>query len=86
MLATKNSLEPFTNYEIFRNGPNDITYRSEWYQRHTLLIDKKNPVADVNEVRFFQGRVNSELGENTSYLSTLDKKFYRFRFIEILDT
>jgi hypothetical protein len=86
MIAVKNSLEPFTNYEIFRNGTNDITYRSEWYQKFTLLIDKKNPITDVDEVRFFQGRINSELGADTSYVSTLEKKFYKFRVIEVLDT
>jgi hypothetical protein len=31
MIIAKKSLEPFNNYEIYRNGPNDITYRSEWY-------------------------------------------------------
>jgi hypothetical protein len=37
-------------------------------------------------VKFYQGRINSELGADTSYVSTLDKKFYKFRVIEILDT
>ncbi len=31
MAIAKQNIEPFTNYEIFKNGPNDITYRSEWY-------------------------------------------------------
>ncbi len=78
-------MENFKNYEIYRNGPSDITYRSEWYQKHILLIDKKNPVANVDQVKFFSGRINSELGADTSYVSTLDKKFYRFRVIEILE-
>ena len=78
--------DAYANYEIYRNGPADITYRSEWYQRHILLVDKKNPVTDVDQVRFFDGRINSELGADTSYVSTLEKKFYRFRVIEIMDT
>lgn len=31
MIVAKNDLEPFKNYQIFKNGPNDITYCSEWY-------------------------------------------------------
>lgn len=86
MVVAKQKLEPFTNYEIYKNGPNDITYRSEWYQKHILLVDKKHPVTNVDEVKFFQGRINSELGADTSYVSTIEKKFYKFRVIEILDT
>jgi hypothetical protein len=50
MLEQKNAMENYASYEIFRNGSADITYRSEWYQKHILLIDKKNPVTDVDQV------------------------------------
>lgn len=26
-----NYSEPFTDFEIYQNGPDDITYMSEWY-------------------------------------------------------
>jgi hypothetical protein len=28
------------NYEIYTNGPNDITYKSEWYCSRILLVDQ----------------------------------------------
>jgi hypothetical protein len=31
-LENKSQLEPFGEYEIFRNNKEDNTYRSEWYQ------------------------------------------------------
>jgi hypothetical protein len=31
--TAKNFAVPLKNYEIFRNGSSDITYRSEWYQK-----------------------------------------------------
>lgn len=86
MAIAKQNLEPFTNYEIFKNGPNDITYRSEWYQKHILLVDRKNPISNIDEVKFFQTRINSELGADTSFVSTIDKKFYKFRVIKITKT
>jgi hypothetical protein len=75
-------MEPFTDYEIFRNGPEDITYRTEWYQKNTLLINKKSPV-NIDDVIFFGDRLKSELGDNTSFINTIDKKFYKFRVIQI---
>lgn len=83
--TAKNFTVPLKNYEIFRNGSSDITYRSEWYQKQVLLINKKEPVA-VDEVQFFGDRLKSELGHNSSYVSTMEKKFFRFRVIEILNT
>ncbi len=77
-------MENYASYKIFKNGSADITYRSEWYQKHILLIDKENPVTNVDQVKFFQ-RMKSDLGADTSYVSTLEKKFFRFRVIEILE-
>jgi hypothetical protein len=31
MMEEKKKIEPFKDYEIFKNGPEDLTYRSEWY-------------------------------------------------------
>jgi hypothetical protein len=30
------------DFEIYQNGPDDITYRSGWYQPRVLLVDRKN--------------------------------------------
>ena len=58
---------------------------SEWYQNKMLLIDKKNHI-EVDESAFYGDRLKSELGVNSSYVSTIQKKFYRFRVIEIMET
>ncbi len=85
LAENKYMVEPFDDYEIFRNNKEDNTYRSEWYQKHTLLINLKNPV-NVDEVQFFGDRVKSDFGVNSSFVSTVSKKFYKFRLIEILET
>ena len=38
--STSKSLE-INDYEIFCNGSEDITYKSQWYSSRVLLIDKK---------------------------------------------
>ncbi len=73
-----------TNYQIYQNGKNDITYRSEWYQQHILLFDKKNPVKDIDQAEFFKARNNLDAGAETSFVMTLDKKFLKFKVIEIV--
>lgn len=84
--TAKNYSEEFTDYDVFKNGPNDMTYLSEWYQQRVLLINKKTSVENIDESSFFGDRLNSELGVNASYLSSQTKKFYRFRMIEILES
>ena len=84
-LGQQSQLESFADYEIFRNNKEDNTYRSEWYQKNTLLINLKNPV-NIDEVQFFGDRLKSDFGVNSSFVSTVDKKFYNFRLIEILET
>ena len=78
----KSQLEPFNDYEIFRNNKEDNTYRCEWYQNRTLLINLRNPV-NIDEVQFFGERLKSDFGLNSSFVSTVEKKFYKFRYIEI---
>ena len=58
---------------------------SEWYQNKMLLIDKKNHI-EVDQSEFYGDRLKSELGVNSSYVSTIQKKFYRFRVIQIMET
>ena len=85
LAENKYMVEPFDDYEIFRNNKEDNTYLSEWDQKHTLLINLKNPV-NVDEVQFFGDRVKSDFGVNSSFVSTVSKKFYKFRLIEILES
>jgi uncharacterized protein YrzB (UPF0473 family) len=73
-----------TNYQIYQNGKNDITYRSEWYQKHILLFDKKNAVKDIDQAEFFKARNNLDAGVETSFVMTLEKKFLKFKVIEIV--
>ena len=49
------------------------------------MINYKNPV-NVNEVEFFGDRLRSDYGVNSSFVNSVDKKFYKFRLIEISDT
>jgi hypothetical protein len=77
-------LEPFQDYEIFRNNKEDNTYRCEWYQDRTLLINLKNPV-NIDEVQFFGDRLRSDYGVNSSFVNSVDKKFYKFRLIEVTE-
>lgn len=68
--TAKNYSESFQNYEIYQNGPDDVTYMSEWYSDRVLLCNKKEPI-EIDESVFYGDRLRSELGVNSSYVSTM---------------
>jgi hypothetical protein len=49
------------DFEVYQNGEDDITYRSEWYLQRVLLVDKKNK-QEVDEAEFFGERLKTEIG------------------------
>jgi hypothetical protein len=48
------------NYEIYTNGPDDITYKSEWYCNRILLVDHAGNET-VDETEFYGDRLKSDI-------------------------
>lgn len=48
------------------------------------MINLKNPV-NIDEVQFFGDRLRSDYGVNSSFVNSVDKKFFKFRLIEVTE-
>lgn len=50
-----------------------------------LLVNRKQPV-EVDEVQYFGDRVNTSLFNNTPFVTLEEKKFLRYKVIDILSS
>ncbi|CDW78106.1 wd-40 repeat protein [Stylonychia lemnae] len=74
-----------SSYSIFAWEKNDITYKASWYQPRVLLVDHNHPV-DINQAEYFGDRLTCSLQNNVSYVKIEEKKFLRYKVIEIINS